>query len=113
MRAGTPTASAPLGTTVPCVTTAPAATSALFPDWMESLDPAYRPALADIIAEGEILANARLIEISEALHLVPVAVVDTINSWSDEELGDFLIEDSGDGSYAIYREILPELLTTP
>lgn len=94
-------------------TTVPAATSSLFPEWMELLDPAYRPALAAIIAEGEILAHARLIEISEALHLVPVAVVDTINSWSDEELGDFLIEDSGDGSYAIYREILPELLTTP
>lgn len=84
-----------------------------FPEWMETLDSAYQPALVAILAEGEALAHLRLEEISESLHLIPVAVVDTINSWSDEELGDFLVEDSGDGSYAIYREILPELLTTP
>jgi len=86
---------------------APAATSAHYPNWMETLDAAYRSALDDIITEGDTLEHVRLIEISEARHLVPIAVVDTINSWSDEELGDFLIEDSGDGSYAIYREILP------
>ena len=84
-----------------------------FPEWMETLDAAYRPALVAILSEGETLESATLAEISETRHLLPVAVVDTINSWSDEELGDFLLEDRGDGTFAIYREILPELLTTP
>lgn len=84
-----------------------------FPEWMETLDAAYRPALVAILGEGEILEIPRLAEISETLHLLPVAVVDTINSWSDKELGDFLLEELEDGTFTIYQEILPEVLTAP
>jgi uncharacterized tellurite resistance protein B-like protein len=84
-----------------------------FPEWMETLDAAYRPTLDAILAEGETLASARLDEISETQHLLPIAVIDTINSWADEELGDFLLEGSEGGNFTIYREILPEILTTP
>ena len=84
-----------------------------FPEWMETLDAAYRPALVAILAEGETLEPLRLAEISETLHLLPVAMVDTINSWSDEALGDFLLEEREDGAFSIYREILPEVLTAP
>ncbi len=93
-------------------TQVPEAPSGNYPDWMESLDPTYKPALVAILTEGETLSAAHLDGISDSLHLLPVAVVDSINSWSDEELGDFLLEDSGDGSFSIHREILPELLTT-
>jgi hypothetical protein len=83
------------------------------PEWMGTLDPAYRLALIAILAEGKSLESHRLAEISEASHLLPMSIIDTINSWSDEELGDFLLEESGDGSFSIYREILPELLHAP
>ena len=84
-----------------------------FPEWMETLDTAYRPALVAILAEGETLECLRLAEISQTLHLLPVAMVDTINSWSDEALGDFLLEEREDGAFSIYREILPEAPTAP
>jgi uncharacterized tellurite resistance protein B-like protein len=84
-----------------------------FPEWMENLDPAYRPALVAILAEGESLGPLRLAEISTSMHLLPVAIVDIINSWSDEELGDFLLEEGEEGVFSIYREILPEILTSP
>ena len=84
-----------------------------FPEWMETLDAAYRPALVAILGEGETIEIPRLAEISVTLHLLPVAVVDTINSWSDEELGDFLLEEREDGTFTVYQEILPEVLTAP
>lgn len=84
-----------------------------FPEWMEALDAPYRLALVTILAEGKELESHRLGEIAKTLHLLPVAIVDTINSWSDEELGDFLMEERADGAFTIYQEILPEVLTAP
>jgi hypothetical protein len=79
------------------------------PGWLakhvEALDARYRGILAELITREEWSA-AELRQISARSRLMPNAILEAINTWSDECLGDFLIEEA-DG-WRIRREMLEE-----
>jgi hypothetical protein len=74
-------------------------------DWMDGLEKKYREALRVLLAEGEV-SRDHLGRIAKEHHLLPTDLVDSINSWADESLGDFLIEDNGE-SFTLYRDLVP------
>ena len=76
------------------------------PSWMEGLEDRYQAALSEILQHGEITRD-QLSEIAKKHHAMPVDLVDTINAWADESLGDFLIEDEGD-RFVLYLDLVPE-----
>lgn len=67
------------------------------------LDVRYQAALEELLAKQRwSLESVR--EVSTRHRLLPGALLDGVNTWSDENLGDFLIEES-DG-WTIHRELL-------
>ncbi len=76
------------------------------PSWMEGLEDRYQAALSEMLQHGEITRD-QLAEIAKKHHTMPVDLVDSINAWADESLGDFLIEDEGD-RLVLYLDLIPE-----
>ncbi|MCB1090095.1 MAG: TerB family tellurite resistance protein, partial [Verrucomicrobiae bacterium] len=74
--------------------------------WMEGLEERYQAALSEMLQHGEVTRD-QLSEIAKKHHAMPVDLVDTINAWADESLGDFLIEDEGD-RFVLYLDLVPE-----
>lgn len=72
---------------------------------VDALDARYRGILAELITREEWSA-AELRQMSTRSRLMPNAILEAINTWSDECLGDFLIEEA-DG-WRIRREMLEE-----
>jgi len=84
----------------------PEAPQSVIPAWMASLEARYQPALLEII----VLPDGHAIDLAAIAgnhHLIADDLIDGINAWSDEALGDFLIEVTDDGLSTIQRELLP------
>ncbi len=76
------------------------------PVWAEALDARYHPAFLELIALRDGHAPD-LNSIAGKYHLMADDLVDGINTWSDEALGDFLIEIADDDQASVRRELLP------
>jgi uncharacterized tellurite resistance protein B-like protein len=63
------------------------------PDTLPSLDVKYISMLHDIMKSGE-LSQDEFTGLAKKYSLMPRAAFDDINTWADEELGDFLLEES-------------------
>ncbi len=59
-------------------------------DWLEALDPRFHSPLLTLI-ERDGWAPAEFDSLAERHHLLPDDLFDSINVWSDEALGDFLL----------------------
>jgi uncharacterized tellurite resistance protein B-like protein len=70
-----------------------------------SLDPRYRPVLDELITR-ETWSAGDAQALAARVRLMPSAIVDTINGWSDEALGDHLILD--EGHWTIRTDLLPK-----
>jgi uncharacterized tellurite resistance protein B-like protein len=88
------------------VETISAISSTAAPYWMSNLNERYKQALIEILAisDGQ---NFDLDTIAERHYLLPDDLIDGVNSWSDEALGDFLIETDDNGSASIVRSLIP------
>lgn len=76
------------------------------PVWAEALDPRYHAAFLELIALPDGQAP-NMTAIAGRHHLMADDLVDGVNGWSDEALGDFLIEIADDDQVSIRRELLP------
>ena len=75
-------------------------------EWFSDLDERYHPAFLNLITKDEM--SLRDFEIFAATyHFIPEDLFNTINSWSDEALGDFLLE-RGD-NICVRRELLSKI----
>lgn len=72
--------------------------------WAEGLDAKFVPLLARLV-ERESWARRDFDAITSELHLMSGAAYDAINEWSDEALGDFLLQD--DDPIFVNRELIP------
>jgi hypothetical protein len=91
---------------LPVAVESPASAPSSMPKWMDSLEPRYQPALLEIIAAP----NGQPVDLSAIAakhHLMADDLTDGINAWSDEALGDFLLEVTEDGRTTIQHELLP------
>lgn len=68
----------------------------------QGLDVRYHAVLEELLGREEWSA-ADVRRVAERHRLMPAAILDTINAWSDATLGDFLIEDAG--AWKINREL--------
>lgn len=73
------------------------------PDWMEDLDARYHSGLLRLLSEP----SPDLPAIAKDYHLMPGDLLDGINTWADEALGDFLLEIGDNGIVNISRELIP------
>lgn len=69
--------------------------AAVVPAWAATLDVRYFGALEELLRK-EAWTAEEVRALAGRHRLMPAAIVDTINSWSDEALGDFIIEDVGE-----------------
>jgi tellurite resistance protein len=60
-----------------------------------TLDPRYHLALSELVTKAEWNAS-EVRALGARLKLMPGGLIEVINSWSDEHLGDYLIEEQGD-----------------
>lgn len=60
-----------------------------------SLDPRYHLALRELVTKPAWNA-AEVRDLGAKLKLMPGGIIEAINSWSDEHLGDYLIDEQGD-----------------
>lgn len=75
------------------------------PEWIQGLDTRYQKAFLEIIRHDSMTAEA-FDGVANRYHLMPDDLVNAINAWSDESLGDFLLEHDED--VRIFRSLLPE-----
>jgi tellurite resistance protein len=76
------------------------------PSWTEGLDSRNTPALLEVVSHDS-LSSSELDSICQKHHLMASAFVDEVNEWSDEALGDFLLDSSSDQSLRVYQELIP------
>ncbi len=77
--------------------------------WLEDLDGTLHIPLTSLISLDNP-SMTDLDQIAKQHHLITDSMVDSINEWSDEALGDFLIEVEADGSANFYHDLLPQQL---
>jgi len=88
----------------PAPESAPAAVeSSTVPDWAASIAPRYQLALIYLVHHDE-LDNESFESLASKHHLMPDDLFNSINSWADENLGDFLLERSD--PIRIYRDLV-------
>ena len=75
------------------------------PEWLEGIDARYRSAVL-VLIQHDALTNEDFEAIASTNHLLADALFDAVNSWSDENFGDFLLERSE--NIRVFRELLPE-----
>ncbi len=68
----------------------------------KGLDVRYHAVLESLLMK-DAWTNAEVKSMAEHHRLMPAAILDTINAWSDDALGDFIIDDVGD--WKINREL--------
>ena len=73
---------------------------------MDELGKPYQQPLVQLI-QLETFSETQLEEVASAAHLLPADLVSKINLWADDELDDFLIEET-DSGYTLYTDMLPE-----
>lgn len=81
------------------------AQSEAMPEWVQGLDARYQQAFLEVIRHDTLTAEA-FDGVANKYHLMPDDLVNAINAWSDESLGDFLLE--RDEDVRIFRSLLPE-----
>ena len=81
------------------------AQSVSLPDWAQALEPRFRAAFLEII-NFDAMDEDQFASVATKYHLMPDNLFDAINTWSDEVLGDFLLE--RDGEIRVFRNLLPE-----
>lgn len=72
-------------------------------DWMDGLEDSVKPALKKLILQpawGREEFNA----LAHEFHQMPLNIFDTVNEWSDEALGDFLLE--GENPIEVNRRLI-------
>lgn len=74
------------------------------PPWLDTLETKYRAIAARIVGKS-VWSRTEFYQLSAEFKLMPLGVVDALNEWSDEHLGDFLLE--GDDPISINSSILP------
>lgn len=77
------------------------------PEWAQDLDERYHSAFLDILSEPGS-ESLLLAAIASRHHLMTDDLLDGINTWSDEALGDFLITDNSDGTFSIQHDLIPD-----
>ncbi len=93
----------------PSPETAPTAVeSSTVPDWAASIAARYQLALIYLVQHDE-LDNESFESLASKHHLMPDDLFNSINSWADENLGDFLLERSD--PIRIYRDLVSSNLT--
>lgn len=92
--------------TIPIAAGASSAPSPSVPDWMQSLESRYHLAFIEMITVTNGL-SIDLAIIAGRHHLMTDDLVDGINGWSDEALGDFLIEMTDGNQATLRRDLLP------
>lgn len=91
------------------VAPAPAETSAPVA-WLDGLDERYHAAVLTLVRHDE-LSTADFDALAAKHHLLPDDLLNTVNTWADESLGDFLLE-RGE-NVRIFRALLPETADLP
>lgn len=78
------------------------------PEWADNLDQRYQLAFLAMlsVAPGQ---PVNLHMIASSYHLMTDDLVDGINTWSDESLGDFLIEIRDDDQAFLLHELIPKV----
>lgn len=69
----------------------------------EALDVRYHAALEDLLAKPK-WTTTEVRELGTRHRLMPGAILDTINTWSDETFGDYLIEEAE--GWSVHRELV-------
>ncbi|WP_269526425.1 TerB N-terminal domain-containing protein [Coraliomargarita parva] len=72
--------------------------------WIEGLDEKFIPFVLKLVSK-ERWSKSEFESAASELHLMPNAVYDAINEWSDEYLGDFLLED--EDPVSVNLELIP------
>jgi hypothetical protein len=85
------------------VLAAPETASGPTPEWLKSLDLKYHPVLTRLV-ERDSWARMDFDELVKGFQLMPLDAQDAINEWSDEHLGDFLLE--GDDPILIHKTLI-------
>jgi len=80
--------------------------SEAMPEWAQGLDTRYQKAFLEIIRYDAMTAED-FDGVASKYHLMPDDLVNAINAWSDETLGDFLLE--RDGDVRVFRSLLPDI----
>ena len=75
------------------------------PEWLETLDERYRQACLEVIGHDS-LSLEEFDTIAKQYFLLPDDLLASINGWSDEQLGDFLLE--RDTEIQVFRDLLPD-----
>jgi uncharacterized tellurite resistance protein B-like protein len=77
------------------------------PEWASGIAVRYQAPLVYLVAHDEIDSDS-FDQLAAKHHLMPEDLFDAINSWSDETLGDFLLERSD--PIRIYRNLMSSIL---
>ncbi len=78
---------------------------AVLAEWLNGLEPRYHRAVLALVRHDAI-TNHDFDCIAADNHLMPDDLFDAVNTWSDEALGDFLLERSE--NVRIFRNLLPD-----
>ncbi len=84
---------------------APLAVTVETPEWLGKLDSKYH-AIAARIVSRPAWSRTEFQQIAAEFKLMPLGVVDAINEWADEHLGDFLLD--GEDPVLVNESILPK-----
>ena len=76
------------------------------PAWLATLDTKYRVVAVRII-EKPSWPRAEFQQLAAEFKLMPLGVIDALNEWADEQLGDFLLD--GDDPVKVNASIIPKL----
>jgi uncharacterized tellurite resistance protein B-like protein len=87
----------------PVVPSPPSGTLALPAATLNALDGRFHPVLFQL-AGRDAWTRAEFDALAREHRLMPHGVMDTLNEWADEHLGDFLLE--GDDSITVHRQLL-------
>lgn len=88
----------------PSITPTPASPKESQP-WMEGLEVRYHAALMTLVRHDD-LTTADFDALAATHHLMPDDLLNAVNTWADETLGDFLLE--RDENIRIFRTLLPD-----
>ncbi len=106
VEASSPSTAASAPVTVAAVSTAvPVAPTGIVLAWAVGLDLKYQPVLARLV-EKTTWPQKEFEQLAGNCKLMPVAARDAINEWSDEHLGDFLLE--GEELITVHTELIPK-----
>jgi restriction system protein len=89
---------------VAAISTAPAVVSES-PAWLGALDGKYRAIAARIVTKSN-WPRAEFHALAAEFKLMPLGVIDALNEWADEELGDFLL--NGDDPVSVNTALIPK-----